>query len=40
MAGDMDMAAHSETYGRITRLIKWTTLGSAITAAIVIWLIA
>lgn len=35
----MDMAAHAETYARITRLIKWGALACAVVAAIVIWLI-
>lgn len=35
----MDISQHSETYARITRLIKWGTIACAVVAAIVIWLI-
>lgn len=35
----MDISQHSETYARITRLIKWGALACAVVAAIVIWLI-
>ncbi len=40
MAGDMDIKAHTETYGNITSLFKWGTVGCAIIAALVIWLIS
>ncbi|UVO50325.1 aa3-type cytochrome c oxidase subunit IV [Sphingomonas sp. SUN019] len=35
-----DMKAHLSTYASIMNLLKWGTLGCAIVAAIVIWLIA
>lgn len=35
-----DMKAHMSTYASIISLLKWGTLGCAIVAAIVIWLIA
>jgi hypothetical protein len=35
-----NMKAHLSTYASIMNLLKWGTLGCAIVAAIVIWLIA
>ena len=40
MAGDGNMSAHEQTYGSVIGLLKWGTLGCAIVAALVIWLIA
>ena len=40
MADGMDMKAHASTYGSVMNLLKWGTIGCAIVAAIVIWLIA
>lgn len=40
MAGDGNMKAHEATYGSVMGLLKWGTLGCAIVAAIVVWLIA
>lgn len=40
MAGDMDIEQHRQTYGSIMKLLFWGTIGCAIVAAVVIWLIA
>ncbi len=37
---DGNMDAHVATYGKVTTMMKWGTLGCAIVAAFVIWLIA
>ncbi len=38
--GDMNMKAHASTYDRVIAMLKWATIGCAIIAALVIWLIA
>ena len=35
-----DMDFHTDTYGSVMALLKWGTVGCAIIAAIVVWLIA
>jgi hypothetical protein len=35
-----DMAAHEQTYAKVIGLFKWGTIGVALVAAVVIWLIA
>ena len=35
-----DMKAHEATYGSVTAMLKWGTVGCAAVAALVIWLIA
>jgi len=40
MAGNGDMKAHEATYGSVIGMLKWGTVGCAIVAALVIWLIA
>lgn len=35
-----DMNAHMSTYGSVISLLKWGTIGCAVVAAFVIWLIA
>ena len=35
-----DMKAHAATYGSVMTLLKWGTVGCALIAALVIWLIA
>ena len=37
---DMDMPAHVATYGSVMTMLKWGTVGCALVAAFVIWLIA
>ena len=39
-ASDMDMPAHVGTYERVIAMLKWGTVGCALVAALVIWLIA
>ena len=38
--GDMNIKAHVSTYGSVIGLLKWGTVGCAVVAAFVIWLIA
>ena len=40
MADNGDMQAHEASYNRMIGMLKWGTVGSAITAALVIWAIA
>ena len=40
MAGDMDIRAHSSTYGRVIGMLKWGAVACALIAALVVWLIA
>ena len=40
MAGDMDIRAHAQTYGKVIGLLKWGAVGCAAIAALVVWLIA
>ena len=40
MAGDMDTRAHAQTYVKVIGLLKWGAVGSAVVAALVVWLIA
>jgi len=39
MADKSDMKAHVATYTGVMSLLKWGTLGTALIAALVIWLI-
>ena len=40
MAGDKNMNAHVATYDKVTAMMKWGTLGAALVAALVVFLIA
>jgi len=40
MAGNGDMNAHVSTYDSVIGMLKWGTVGCAIVAMLVIWLIA
>ena len=40
MASGNDIKAHAATYGSFTGLVKWTSVGVALIAALVVWLIA
>ena len=40
MAGDMDIRAHSSTYGRVIGMLKWGAVACALIAVLVVWLIA
>lgn len=40
MAGDMDIRAHSSTYGRVIGLLKWGAVACFLLAFFVVWLIA
>ena len=37
---EMDMPAHVATYGSVMSMLKWGTVGCALIAALVVWLIA
>ncbi|WP_293870705.1 MULTISPECIES: aa3-type cytochrome c oxidase subunit IV [unclassified Sphingomonas] len=39
MADNSDMKAHVSTYQGVMNLLKWGTIGVAVVAAVVIWLI-
>ena len=38
--GDMNIKPHVATYGSVIGMLKWGTVGCAVVAALVIWLIA
>ena len=40
MAGNGDMKPHVATYDSVTAMLKWGTVGCAVIAGLVIWLIA
>ena len=39
-SSEMDMPAHVATYTSVIGMLKWGTVGCALVAALVIWLIA
>jgi len=39
VADNSDMKAHVSTYQGVMNLLKWGTIGVAVVAAVVIWLI-
>ncbi|WP_260596685.1 aa3-type cytochrome c oxidase subunit IV [Sphingomonas endolithica] len=40
MAGNGDLNAHEQTYGKVIGMLKWGSVATAIIVALVIWLIA
>lgn len=40
MAGNGDLKAHESTYSGVIGMLKWGTVGCAVIAALVIWLIS
>ncbi len=40
MAGNGDLNAHESTYSSVIGMLKWGTVGCAVIAALVIWLIS